>query len=470
MSNAVFPLGMNSMPSSGYAHKSTYYNRQYVSTKGTGTQSNPVGIATGHIRPLTNKDMGNVFQTGFGLARPIKHYRKGRVIPPNGLIKNNVTVNDPENSSNILNINENGLINYNTNRFVKSSKSTSLGGGFGGSGIINEIQDKPGSYTVKENTLDEVNELTQLNTDCKKCNGVGVVVNYFPNKTYLTENPEVNTTNQPTTYTSAQIQQMYSAVFGNYNLNPYYLPIYQNNIIKPGSPLSQNNTYLSNCQLNAQLFESGQNAIISKLLYIMLQNKIVTQTQVTNFYNTGINTVIGFLSWINLLPSNLKNQALYIFSYYINNPYWGMPASGPSNPAGCQTTIYKPNNYKYAKQGAVSSSTRMLKLTVNTISTNSASIQKNNNTGPLLVTANQIYSGDYPSINNSKSIYQNKAPNCNSPTIYPFQNKKICHYKKNLPSYQVPISQPSTYRKYIGTVFSSNHYSQSPNTYNTVTY
>jgi hypothetical protein len=83
MSTAVYPLGMKSMPSSGYNHKSTYLNKQYISWKGTGVNSNPVGTAPGHIRPLTNNDPGNVFQTGFGLARPMKHYRKGRVIPPN---------------------------------------------------------------------------------------------------------------------------------------------------------------------------------------------------------------------------------------------------------------------------------------------------------------------------------------------------------------------------------------------------
>jgi hypothetical protein len=82
MSSATKPLGMNSMPASGYNHKSTTYNKQYVTWKGSGINSNPIGIASGHIRPLTNNDPGNVFQTGFGLPRPIKHFRKGRVIPP----------------------------------------------------------------------------------------------------------------------------------------------------------------------------------------------------------------------------------------------------------------------------------------------------------------------------------------------------------------------------------------------------
>jgi hypothetical protein len=147
-----------------------------------------------------------------------------------------------------------------------------------------------------------------------------------------------------------------------------------------------------------------------------------------------------------------------------------MPLSGPSNPAGCQLTVYKPNNYQFAQQGAVSSSTRNLKLNVNTISTNAASINNYNNTGNL-VSANQLYAGVNPNLIN---LQKNKAPGCNTPWPLnfsqsgPFQNKKFCHYNK-LPIYAVPNTQPSGVKpNYIpGTVFSSNHFSQSPNTYNT---
>ena len=102
MSSAFYPLGMNSKPASGYNHDSTTYNKQYSTWKGTGVNSNPVGTAPGHIRPLTNNDPGNVFQTGFGLARPIKHFRKGRVIPPQPITG----------VPNLNGINENALINY----------------------------------------------------------------------------------------------------------------------------------------------------------------------------------------------------------------------------------------------------------------------------------------------------------------------------------------------------------------------
>ena len=113
-----------------------------------------------------------------------------------------------------------------------------------------------------------------------------------------------------------------------------------------------------------------------------------------------------------------------------------------------------------------------MKLNVDTISTNAASIQNYNNTGQFLVTANQLYVGD---ATNSKNLMKNKTTNqCNPQWPLNFsqsgkhENKKFCHYQA-LPAYQIPKSQPLSYRYYPGTVFRTNHYSQSPNTYNTTT-
>ena len=511
MSSAVYPLGMNSMPASGYTHNSTYYNKQYIPWKGTGVNSFPVGTAAGHIRPLTNNDPGNNFQTGFGLPRPIKHYRKGRVIPPQPIEGvPNLIVNSPYSDIQLA-IDENGLINYNMNRFVKSSKGTSLGGGFGGSGLLNEMQDKPGAYIVKLNPTDEVDGVTQLNQDCKTCEGVGIVASYKPNLTNLSQDPERDTTNpilccnqerfakQRVIYASTNLKKNYytttkqylqnrcktynqkafnflsyrTNTAGPYNdNNPYYISVDGNKGPTPGSPLALTNTYLANCQLNAQLYEGSENAFIYQMLGIMVNENILTQAEVTAFYETGINSIQGFFNWIQGLPEPQKKSATVVFEVFINNPYWGMPPSGPTNPTGCQLTVYKPNNYQFAKQGAVSSSTRLLKLNVDTISTNAASIQNYNNTGQLLVTANELYAGD---ANNTRNLLKNKAPTCNTP--WPlnmsqsgkFQNKKFCHYQKQLPEYQRPATQPSPYRYYPGTIFSSNHFSQSPNTYNTTT-
>lgn len=512
MSSASKPLGMNSMPASGYNHKSTTYNKQYITWKGTGINSNPVGTAPGHIRPLTNNDPGNVFQTGFGLPRPIKHFRKGRAIPVN--VSGNIpdlNVNSPYNDVN-LTINEKALINYNMNRFVKSSKGTSLGGGFGGSGLLNDMQDKPGAFSVKQNPLTEVDNVSQLNTDCQTCEGIGIVANYYPNKTFLQENPEPNTQNA-TLCCNDEIKAKRRAIYASTNLkknyytttkqylqnrcktydqkafnflsyrtnapgpyqdnNPYYSTL--NNGPTAGSPETQSasfldtNLYFANCQPGSQIYDATQNALISQMISIMVNANILTQSNVTTFYALKINSIEGFFNWLNGLPEEQKVPALKVFTDFISNPYWGMPLSGPSNPAGCQLTVYKPNNYQYAKQGAVSSSTRNLKLNVDTISTNAASINNYNNTGPQLVSANELYAGNNPNLIN---LQKNKAPGCNTPWPLnfsqsgPYQNKKFCSYR-TLPQYQNPVSQQSPYRYFPGTVFSSNHYSQSPNTYNT---
>ena len=100
----------------------------------------------------------------------------------------------------------------------------------------------------------------------------------------------------------------------------------------------------------------------------------------------GINSIEGFRNWLNGLPENQKVPAITVFTDFIRNPHWGMPLAGPSNQTGCQLVVYKPNNYQFAKQGAVDSSTRNLKLNVDTISTNAASIQNYNNADPRLVT------------------------------------------------------------------------------------
>jgi hypothetical protein len=534
MSSANRPLGMNSMPASGYNHKSTTYNKQYVTWKGTGVNSNPVGTASGHIRPLTNNDPGNVFQTGFGLPRPIKHFRKGRVIVAYPIEEGNLSYNNincvctsgstpypdgaihQDKTTTTINIssNEAALINYNMNRFVKSSKGTSLGGGFGGSGLLNDLQDKPGAFIVKQNPPNEIDGVTQLDADCKTCEGVGIVADYYPNKTYLTQNPEPNTTNispnafccneeykakRRAIYASTNLKKNYYTSTKQYlqnrcktyeqkafnflsyktntpgpyqDNNPYYTVSQQGP--KAGSPETQTekffgtNLYFANCQPGSQIYDATQIALINQMLAIMVQANILNTGDVNAFNATGINSIEGFYNWLNGLAPPKNTQSIEVFNAFIRNPYWGMPLSGPSNPAGCQLVVYKPNNYQYAKQGAVSSSTRNLKLNVDTISTNAASINNYNNTGNL-VSANQLYAGVDPNLIN---LQKNKAPGCNTPWPLnfsqsgPFQNKKFCHYKK-LPQYQNPATQPSPYRYFPGTVFSSNHFSQSPNTYNT---
>jgi len=480
MSTAYYPQGMRAMPASGYNHRSTYFSKQYLPWKGTGIGSNPVGTAPGHIRPLTNNDPGNVFQTGFGLPRPIKHFRKGRVIPAAPITANNLTGKDPHNNLIDVNINEAGLINYNMNRFVASSKGSSLGGGAGGRGLLNEMLDNPGSFIIKENSLNSNSIFNDLQQDCKTCEGVGIISSYYPNNTYLTENPEPNTQN-PVLCCNEQYKAKRRAIYASTNLKKNYYTTHKQYLqnrcktydqkvfnfqqprpveitnaflaagvttselaaAKPGSALATSNTYVANCFPNAEIYDATEDALVIKLLNILLNMGIIDSNQVTSFLESYNPNFDELFNWLKSLPNNVI--ALAEFNAFINNPYWGVPFAGPSNPNGCKLTVYKPNNPQFAVQGAVDSSTRMLKLNVDTITTNSASIHNRNSF-----------------VNYAK----NKADSCNTPTVFQFQNKKSCYYK-TLPQYQNPVSQPSPYRYFPGVITSSNHFSQSPNTYNT---
>jgi len=287
MSSAFYPLGMKS------------YNNHtnqggYISWKGTGVFSNPVGITSGNIRPLTNNDPLNNSNVGFGLPRPIKHYRKGRSIG-----------------------NNNG---------VASS---------GGGSLIKQMIDIPGGYNIFPNTVNETSNTVNLNEHCNTCYGIGVISNWMP-ITNLTEKPE--TTTQTSTFccndekkalrrtrpTNTKLKKKYYTTTSQYLYNRCKTYEQQqfnyitsgNSASKPGDPSSINNTYVGNCNPNLDI-----------------DNPVV---DTDGSYNTL------------------------------------------TNPQGCKVTQYKPNNYKFSTQGAVSSSDRVLRLNVDTINTNNANIHSLN--------------------------------------------------------------------------------------------
>ena len=274
---------------------SSIYNNpqeEYKSWKGTGKYSNPVGITSGNIRPLTNNDPSNNAPQNFGLPRPIQHYRKGIIFK-----------------------------NINNNRQVKSST--------GGDNLISQMIDIPGGFSIKPNT-------TETNT--QPCNGIEIISNWQPS-TDLTENPEPQTQslsfccNQERNAlrrvrpSSTKLKKNYYTSTEDYLYNRCqtfeqkqynYLSSGRPNE-KPGSPFSQNNTYKGNCNPNLEIQYANN--------------------QLAN-------------------ANNVKNPLT------------------PSNPRGCESVQYKPNNYKFGKQGAVSSSDRIFRLNVETIKTNRANILK----------------------------------------------------------------------------------------------
>jgi hypothetical protein len=427
MSSAFYPLGMNSwnnrLPQGGYK-----------SWKGKGIYSNPVGVTSTHIRPLTNNDAGNVFQTGFGLPRPLKHYRKGKVVP---YIFNTIS-NNPEEL----------LVRYNVNRAVKSAISSSLGGGNGGTGLISQLIDIPGSFIIKNNNSN--NDINKIDNECKTCDGVGIVSDWYPINN-LTEKPEPNVTN-PLLCCNQQrkaIQRVLPAstlVKKNYYQTNYmYLynrcqtfqqrqfnfvsgtidenilntikqyPFVSLKILeyaKPGSPLSLVYLYVAQCNPNSTIDIGVELDFIDNILQSLIQKNIITTTEYNTLNNLNPNTIEELVNILNTTLSKTQFELAIKYLYEVASyPYNGSVLSGPSNPKGCKRVYYKPNNPQFATQGSVSSSTRILKLNVDTISSNASSIKKSNT-----------------------NLGKQKAEGCNKSTYIgnPFffqgqrQNNKIC--------------------------------------------
>jgi hypothetical protein len=468
MSSAFYPQGMNSWnnrtPQGGYK-----------TWKGKGVFSNPVGVTATHIRPLTNNDPGNVFPTGFGLPRPIKHFRKGTVIPVY------VPLTDSKDKAVAA---EQSLIDYNINRAVKSSTGATLGGGSGGSGLISQMIDGPGQFIVKDNgqtaamqkeaqltgVLDgdgNLVDVNQIDADCKSCNGIGIVSSWYPINN-LTEKPEPNTTNgllccneqrkaiRRVLPTSTNVKKNYYQTTGMYLYNRCQTfeqrefnfltgttdpniedaieeyPLAAADIIsktKPGDPLSNLNYYVAQCNPNSTIDLGGQIAVLEALARALVERGIISEVDFNTFRTLRISTISEFISeFLNKLPQNKRVAAGIALDAISANPYLNsLIYAGPSNPRGCKRVYYKPNNAQFAQQGAVSSSTQILKTNVDTISTNAANIRRLRGAG----VAAAINNGNFP---DTPFIYKFKAPTCQASTFIgnPFffqgqhQNKKIC--------------------------------------------
>lgn len=501
MSTAYYPLGMRNMSSSGYNQNSSY-PQGYVSWKGRGIFSNPTGNTSGHIRPLTNKDPGNIFQTGFGLPRPIKHFRKGRFIPP--IIEpdehhEDGHISDEEDE-------QRELIKYNVYRYVKSSKGQSLGGGSGGYGLLNQMMDAPGAFLVKQNLPGMENKETNYLTECYQCQSVGIVSNYQPNTAYLTENPQKET-QTPKFCCNEERKAKRRVIYANTNLKKNYYtthkqylqnrcktydqkafnflipnapetqeiinsnPLINNTDIafaKPGSALALYNTYFANCFPNGEIYDTTEEALVTRLVFILESKNILTPEQVKEFQKLGKINFDDLYFYIDNLQEPQKSEALNEFSQFITNPYIGVPFSGPSNRVGCKLTVYKPNNPQYAVQGAVQSSTRNLKLNVDTISTNVASFNKKSTQNPAgtFLNINHLVRGEVPE---KYFVLKNKTTPCGIPPVNPYQTNKSCNnLGKIYSAFKSPmIRGGNLLGMNTQPPFSSNHFSQSPNTYNT---
>jgi len=449
MASAFYPQGMHSYNNSS---PNAPFTAGYKTWKGTGKYSNPVGITSGSIRPLTNNDLTNMAVYKQGLARPLKwQFRKGTITqaPYQNKI---INPNNPSQS-----------VSFNGNRMSKSAAGLENKTG----GLIGQLMDRPGGYSVKHNPPDEINETTQYGLDCKTCDGISMVTDFAPSP-YLTNNPQPVCTNPPlccneprkallrvrpastnlkknyfTTlqqYRENRCQTYEQRVFNfktandgftdaallknNPNITPAMLAA-----AKPGSPLTLSNTYVGNCYPNTGLSTFTQVELVALAFQILNNDGLFSNDDITNFYNLKISTIQQFARFISNLKSGKSKQAVYVFSNFINNPYYGMGLTGPSNPNGCKLVVYKPSNPQFAIQGGVSSSARTYKLGLTTVEKNV------NNSNALRGSTSSMSVANIGGEPFTPFIYKSKVQKCNPALPIMFRqvsyNPKTCFKKSD---------------------------------------
>jgi hypothetical protein len=269
MSTAFYPLGMKAY--------NNYTNQGgYKSWKGKGTFSNPVGITAGNIRPFTNKDPTNDSYIGFGLPRPIKQYRKGRV-----------------NNSSLLG---------NGGQLVKSSVGGSL---------INQMIDTPGNYNIFPNTINEGSNITNLNNECINCNGIGVVTQWMP-ITNLTENPKMVTQTQQFCCNAEQ-----KAVVR-------CLPTSSNLTINGYSPTcSLTNNYFS----SLQQYRQNRCQTYNQRVFNFTSNENIE----LNTYNAKCSPTPNQFTIVSTNPCSQTNNQCNVVVYKQNNPHFAQQGSVKSS-------------------------------------------------------------------------------------------------------------------------------------------
>jgi hypothetical protein len=472
--STFYPTGMQS-------YNNTLNQGGYKTWKGRGINQNPTGVAPGHIRPLTNKDPGNVFPSPFGKARPLKQYRKGRRISaawePDAEIFDSST-KTIENA-------EKDQILYNVHRLVRSSLGTPLGQGRNGGGLLSELMDKPGAYAIStekeriseaefrasdvllsesefesetdpdlQTSQSKENEGTKV-AENSLCTGVNVVSSYYPNLFYLTENPEPNVANKKFCCNEERKARR-RVVYANTNLPVNYYTTHaqymQNrcqtfeqksfNFLPASEEQKLANMYYANCQPNGEIMAAAETDLLLTVAEVFLSSGQISDAEYARLKTcASIETAYEYLETLD--ASTVLKEKLALFLYY-QSIGLGVEVYGKYfpftrvNQKTCKLTVYKPSNAQFAVQGAVSSSTKNLQLDVSTIQSNAASFRFNNNV-----------------------FLKNKEAKCNQPVVCPFQNKKSCSYPR-LPLYSLSKSQPSPYRYFYSPIYSTNHFAQSP--------
>lgn len=354
MSSSFYPQGMNS-----------YNNRLrtggYKTWKGTGFFSNPVGITWGNIRPYTNNDLTNNVIYKPKQPRPIKHYRKGISV-----------------FQTLPNF-------YQENREVKSST---------GGNLVAQLMDMPGCVSVTQNRLNEKNNIEQTTELCSRFQGIPTVSDIYPNVNYNQKPPVImQNGDQPifikdTSFCCNQQKNALRLVRSSTNLKQnYYTTTYQylqnrcqtydqrifnfvvpcdySEFCKPGDPLSIDNFYVANCLPNFIIRKGVELDLIGYISKFLINHDATFETLINEINN------LDYADFLTKLFSEInKREDKAVLGVYINKIISNQNFQDLAGPTKhCGRVIYKPSNYQFATQGAVSASNYTLKKDVVTLET-----------------------------------------------------------------------------------------------------
>ena len=261
---------------------------------------------------------------------------RGLLANPNGVTAGNrrpLTNNDP--SNNTIHSNQSfglprPIKHYRRGYSIGGTPSTNSSTG---GNLVSQLMDTPGGFILQKNE--------EENIPCNSCQGIAVTSEWKPT-TNISENPVPQTQTKEfcCNQEKTSLQRVRPA---STKLKPKYYTTAEKYLRQRCRLFNQNQyNYLS----------SGND-----------EGKPGAPTTIDNSYKSNCNP-------------NVYNVDI-----------------DTTNTTGCKNVVYKPSNYQYATQGAVSSSNRMLKLNVDTINKNRKSIKD----------ANHLKAKSFPNASSVKS-------------------------------------------------------------------
>ena len=251
------------------------------------------------------------------------------------------------------------------------------------------VPPKPTYSSIRKVTIDQVTApgvvvATGSTSECHTCAGDGNIASV---RTLIQGNEGYLTTQTPNTlYLNAEkITDVDNNEYGKcISCDPV------SNVIKSGSTLLRKNYYTSTSA------------------YLQARSKTYKQMS-TTLQRAGVNYLQpdGTPAW----PSNSSTG-----SQVFNTPNCSTQCAN-NTPV---TTIYKPNNVNFGVQGAVSSSTRLMRLKLNTVNKNGASFASAY--GQAAANA-----GSYSANPTAPYFIKSKVNNCNRQTYYRIGNRTMCY-------------------------------------------